>query len=524
MVGSQAREVKDAFSEQIETLLEGGVDMILLETFSSLTEARLALETAVKSAKGVPVLASMRFESNETLPDGSTPELVAEVLRNSGADIVGANCGEGPDLVFRVARRMLSAGVPVLAQPNVGTPEEVDGRTFYVANPEYFSVYVRRMLKAGIKLVGGCCGTTPEHIRSMKGAVRMMTTQVLHTQRAYRPGAVGPKKRERVPVSEMSLLAQKMTAGKFVVSVEVNPPRRLDPRGVLAAAKALRDGGADVINISDGPRATLRMSNIAEALLIQRELGMETILHVCTRDRNLLGLQADQLGNHVLGIRNLVVITGDPPKLGDCPNATAVYDVDSIGLLRIIDGYNHGIDLSGREMDEPTRFWVATGAEPAALNYDREIQRLEQKIEAGADFVMTQPVYDPRTVEKFLEDIAHLRVPVLLGLLPLASYRNAEFLHNEVPGMRIPDEMRQRMKSAGSGDAARAEGVKISQEALLAVRDRIQGAYIMPPFGRYEMALQIMEALGDEWKRWPVGESEAKRRMSIGAPVRPADQ
>jgi homocysteine S-methyltransferase len=198
--------------------------------------------------------------------------------------------------------------------------------------------------------------------------------------------------------------------------------------------------------------------------------------------------------------------------------------VDSIGLLRIIDGYNHGIDLSGREMDEPTRFWVATGAEPAALNYDREIQRLEQKIEAGADFVMTQPVYDPRTVEKFLEDIAHLRVPVLLGLLPLASYRNAEFLHNEVPGMRIPDEMRQRMKSAGSGDAARAEGVKISQEALLAVRDRIQGAYIMPPFGRYEMALQIMEALGDEWKRWPVGESEAKRRMSTGAPVRPADQ
>jgi len=531
--GPEAEALRAAFAEQIEALLGEGVDLILLETFTDLAEMQIALAVARQLAGDRPVLASMRFEPNETLPDGTEPETVAAALRDGGADVVGANCGEGPALVFRVAQRMLSGGVPVMAQPNAGRPEVLDGRTFYVANPEYFGVYGRRMLKAGIRIVGGCCGTTPEHIRRLRGAVRMMggSVRILRDEQdapAADRGAAGAASREglepagkwrpRVPVQQRSRLAEKMTAGKFVVSVEVNPPKGLDPSKVLGAARMLRDGGVDVINISDGPRATVRMSNLAEGLLIQQQLGMEVLLHVCTRDRNLLGLQADLLGAHVLGIRNLVIITGDPPKMGDYPDATAVYDVDSIGLLKIINAFNHGIDPAGKEMDEPTRFWVGTGAEPGALDYEREIRRLEEKARAGADFVMTQPVYDPRTIERFLDDVAHIGLPILLGLLPLASYRNAEFLHNEIPGMQIPEEIRSRMKAAGTGDAARAEGVRIAQEALLAVRDRIQGAYIMPPLGHYEMALQVLEVLGDDWKRWPgagsAGEPDRARELS----------
>lgn len=316
---------------------------------------------------------------------------------------------------------------------------------------------------------------------------------------APRVSHVSVTKREgiRPRVEDRSALARKMASGDFVVSVEVNPGHGLDVSKSIAAARMLRDAGIDVINIADGPRASARMSNLALALEVQRELDMETILHVCCRDRNLLALQAELLGAHVLGIRNLVIITGDPPKMGDYPDATAVYDVDSIGLLEIVRGLNHGVDPSGKDMPEPTRFWVATGAEPGALDYDREIQRLERKAAAGADFVMTQPVYDPKTVERFLDDTAHIEIPVLLGLLPLASSRNAEFIHEHIPGITVPDDTRARMRAVGGGPKARAVGVRIAQETLLAVRDRVQGAYIMPPLGRYEMAPAILECLGD---------------------------
>jgi 5,10-methylenetetrahydrofolate reductase len=289
-----------------------------------------------------------------------------------------------------------------------------------------------------------------------------------------------------------------LSPDSFVVSVEVNPPSGLDPSSAVDAARMLQGFGVDAINIADGPRASVRMSNQALALLVRDALGMEVILHVCCRDRNLLGLQSDLLANHVLDLHNLVIITGDPPKLGDYPHATAVFDLDSVGLLRLVDGLNKGFDPAGKSVGQQTAFFSACGAEPAALDYDREIRRLEQKRQNGAEMIMTQPVYDPKVLERFLDDTRHLEMPVLVGLLPLASHRNAEFLHNEVPGMQIPAYIRERMREVDKGPAARAEGVKITQECLMAVADRVVGAYIMPPFGRYRAALEILECVGYE--------------------------
>lgn len=498
ILGPGAREVREIFAEQINALVEGGVDLILLETFSHLAEIQLVLELTRRLHPDVPVIASMRFEPEQKLADGSAPEDVAAALADWGADVLGANCGEGPELVFNVARRMLGPGLPVLAEPNAGSPEMVEGRSVYVGNPEFFGVYGRRMLKAGIRAVGGCCGTTPAHIHSMRGAVRMMgqntawqrtdvaEARVIQTRDAERS--------ERPPVSERSVLAQKMAAGRFVVSVEVNPPLGLDPAPAVQAAKYLVDHGVDVVNTADGPRASVRMNNLAAALAMQAA-GVEVLLHMCCRDRNLLALQGDLLGAHALGIRNLVVITGDPPKVGDYPDATAVYDLDSIELLRWVDGFNHGVDPTGKTLNATTNFHVATGAEPGALDYDRELRRLERKVAAGADFIMTQPVFDPATMERFLDDTRDLGVPILLGLLPLASARNAQFLHDNVPGMSVPSDVRKQMAEAGSGEAARAAGVRIAREALLALKDRVQGAYIMPPLGRYEMAVQILDGI-----------------------------
>jgi len=332
----------------------------------------------------------------------------------------------------------------------------------------------------------------------MRGAVRMMSggqgwqRVEVDEVRVFDPHTVD--RAQRKPVGERSALAQKMAAGKFVVSVEVNPPLGLDPTPAVVAARYLTDAGVDVINTADGPRASVRMNNLAVALAMQ-EAGAEVLLHICCRDRNLLALQADLLGAHALGIRNLVVITGDPPKVGDYPDATAVYDLDSIELLRWVDGFNHGVDPTGKRLDETTNFHVATGAEPGALDYDRELRRLERKVAAGADFIMTQPVFDPATMERFLDDTKELGVPVLLGLLPLASARNADFMHENVPGMNIPADVRRRLAEAGSGEQARAVGVEIARGNLLALKDRVQGAYIMPPFGRYEMAVQILEGI-----------------------------
>jgi homocysteine S-methyltransferase len=492
--------IRAAFREQVAALSSRGVDAIILETFRQPRELQLALEAAQAGTRGaVPIIASCSFDTFGTMADGTGPERMAALLADWGADAIGVNCADGPAGVYEMASRMLEPGLPVVAQPNAGLPHRVEGRFAYKATPEYFQIYARRLYKAGIHAVGGCCGTTPDHVKKIASAARMIGGGdpndigggMRDDRESFRPVAPGV---EVVPLADKSELGAKL-GKKFVISVEVNPPPGLSLDKALAGAKLLRDGGVDVINVADGPRASARMGNLALCARIQNELGMPALMHVTTRDRNLLGLIAHLLAAHDMGVNNLVIITGDPPKMGDFPDATPVYDTDSIGLIRIVNELNHGFDPGGKPIGAATRFLAATGAEPAAKDYERELARLHQKIEAGAELVMTQPVYDPEVLERFLSDTKDLGVPILVGLLPLASYRNAEFLHNEVPGMQIPEHIRDRMREAGGGPKGRAAGVQIAREMLTAVRDRVQGAYIMPPFGRYELALKVIEGI-----------------------------
>lgn len=487
----------ETFAEQAAALVEGGADLLILETFRHMEEIRIAIEAARKAAPGTPILASMTFDANGTVADGTPPERVAQMLRSYGVDAAGVNCGDGPQLALSMAERMRGAGLPICAQPNAGLPRTVDGRLLYMATPEYFDVFTRRMIQAGAQMVGGCCGTTPEHIRWMVKSARMLGGGAAPTVSAREQAApeqvtgVAP-----VPLEERSTLAAKIAAGRFVVSVEVNPAPGLSPDSALAAAKMLIDSGVDVVNVADGPRATARMSNLAFCSLLLERHGIEPILHVCGRDRNLIGQMAHLLGAHAIGLRNLVIITGDPPKVGDYPEATAVYDLDSIGLLNMASTMNRGLDPAGKRLaGGQTSFLLATGLEPGAQDLDKEIRRLERKHAAGAEVIMTQPIFQQELLDEVLKRIEHLKMPVLLGVLPLVSYKNAEFLHNEVPGMQIPEAIRERMRKAAPGAEARKEGVRIAREMLFGVRDRVQGAYLMPPLGKYELALEVLDGL-----------------------------
>ncbi|MDI1480068.1 bifunctional homocysteine S-methyltransferase/methylenetetrahydrofolate reductase [Polyangium sp. y55x31] len=501
--------VRDAFREQAEALADGGADLILIETMRQPEELLLAID-GVRKAVGdaLPLVAEVSVDADLTLSDGTPVADIGMRLRDLGCDVIGVNCSDGPQVVLAAIEKLLPLGIPLSAIPNAGIPRRVDDRFIYVSTPEYFGVFARRLCKLGVRLIGGCCGTTPEHIRRMAAAARMEASAAAGACEDPGPLWVGVSDSSVPPeppvhitsgqrpiaTAEKSKLAAKI-GKKFVVSVEVNPPIGVDPTSAIQAAKMLVTGGVDVINIADGARAQARMSNLALAVRMQEELGVETLLHVCGRDRNLLGQVAHLLGAHALGIRNLVVVTGDPPKMGDFPDATAVYDLDSIGILRLASRLNAGIDPGGKPLGGVTSFFCATGAEPAALNYEREMERLKLKKRAGAEVIMTQPVYDPAVLDRFLKDAAPLDLPVLVGILPLASHKNAEFLHNEVPGMQIPKDVRDRMQRAGSGPAARKEGVAIAREMLAAVRNRVAGAYIMPPLGRYELALEVMDGI-----------------------------
>lgn len=485
------------FAEQIEALVEGGADLLMLETFRHLDEIRIAIEAARRVAPGLPIVASMAFDPSETVGDGSTPEQVAATLREWSADAIGVNCGDGPQLALAIAERMRGAGLPLCVQPNAGLPRTVDGRLLYMATPEYFDVFGRRTIQLGATMIGGCCGTTPEHVRWMAKSSRMLgdkRSEVVRT-RTITAAEVVPIL-EPKPLAERSDFAAKIAAGKFVVSVEVNPAPGLDPSRALEGAKMLLASGVDIVNVADAPRAMARMSNIAFCSLLLERYGIQPILHVCGRDRNLLGQMAHLLGAHAIGIRNLVIITGDPPKVGDYPEATAVYDLDAIGLLQMASNMNRGIDPAGKPLPGgQTSFLLATGLEPGAADLDKEIRRLERKKAAGAEVIMTQPIFQTDLLERVLRRIEHLDMPVMVGVLPLVSYKNAEFLHNEVPGMQIPEEIRERMRKTPGGDAARREGVQIARDMLFAVRDRVQGAYLMPPLGRYELALEVLDGL-----------------------------
>jgi homocysteine S-methyltransferase len=485
----------DAFREQARALVDAGCDLLTFETFGYLGELEIAVEAAY--GVNVPIVAQCTFGEDLRTVDGATPEEVVERLVGLGVDVVGANCTLGPERIIAVAEQMVGKGKPVILQPNAGYPRVVDGRSIYLSSPETYGVCARRAYKLGVAVMGGCCGTGPDHMRRVVASARMLgggrfrnrTVPAVARDRASE--GVAP-----VPLPERSRFAKRVAAGAFVVSVEVSPPTGLDPKATLDKIKLLDEGGVDVVNIPDGPRATVRMSNqVLSRLVAERFTRIEPLLHVCGRDRNLLALQADLIGAHVDGIKNLVIITGDPPKVGDYPDATAVFDLDSIGLLALARGLNRGVDPAGKPMGDKTSFVLATGAEPAALDFEREIKRLFEKKEAGAELVLTQPVFDPATLEKFLDASKGLGLPIVLGVLPLASWKNAEFLHHNVPGMQIPESVRERMRMAGDGAAAAKEGVRIAAETLAALKSRVQGAYFMPPFGRVELALDVLSRI-----------------------------
>jgi 5,10-methylenetetrahydrofolate reductase len=460
----------------------------------------------VEAAYGVnaPVVAQCTFDENLLTTDGASPDEVVERMLALGVDVIGANCTLGPERILAVAEKMVNKGKPVIIQPNAGYPRVVDGRSIYLSSPETYGVIARRAFKLGVGALGGCCGTGPDHMRRVVASARMLgggrwrrsSTSGDVTQVQVK-GAPSAELEGETPVAliERSPFGKKIAEGKFVVSVEVPSPTGLDPTKTLDKIRMLEEGGVDVVNIPDGPRATVRMANQAMArLVLDRCPTIEPILHVCGRDRNLLALQADLIGAHVQGIRNTVIITGDPPKVGDYKDATAVFDLDSIGILNLARGLNRGLDPAGKPFGagQRTAFVLATGAEPAALDFEREMQRLRDKKEAGAELVMTQPVFDPATLDRFLDAIADLQLPVLVGILPLASFKNAHFLHTQVPGMRLPADVLARMQKAGDGKDAAREGVAIAAEALRVLKGRVRGAYIMPPFGRVELALEVL--------------------------------
>ena len=483
-----------AYREQAEGLQEGGVDLFAIETMPSLDQARAAV-TAVRAVSDLPVAVSMTFNEEGTTFYGDKPEDIVRTLEEWGVVVVGANCSQGPQPMLETVQRMAAAATraKVSAMPNAGAPALVDGRYVYLCTPEYMASYARRFLAAGVTLVGGCCGTTPAHIRNLVRSVRMVrpAREVV----AVLPQARPKEAPQPIPREVKSPLARKL-GKRFVVSVELDPPKGADPGQIIDRAQYCKENEVDVINVADGPRASARMSAQSLCVLLQTKVKIDTILHYTCRDRNLLGIQSDLLGAYALGLRNILAITGDPPKLGDYPDATAVYDVDSIGLIRIMDHLDHGCDLAGNLIGPALGIHIGCGADPGKPDSEKEVRRLEEKVAAGAEYIMTQPVYDPRTVERFLGLVRHLKTPILIGILPLYSHRNAEFLHNEVPGMRIPDDIRERMRKAGSGESAQREGVSIARDALAAARDLAQGAYVMPPFNKVELAIQVIESLG----------------------------
>lgn len=487
------RDAFDAFAEQAGALIEAGVDLINIETISDLNEMRIAVE-AVRSLGDIPLVAQMTIGEDRRTPYGDPPEKVAEALAGDDIDVLGYNCSVGPRTMLEAIEELSqhAPDIKLSAQPNAGAPQSIGDRFIYLSSPEYMAEYGRRFIQKGVSVIGGCCGTTPAHIKALKNAIsslRPVRTAIQIEEKVEEEIEVTV-----VPTTEKSRLAYLIEKG-FVSSVEISPPRGTDLTRVLEGAGLLFRHGVDAVNIPDGPRASARMSPMALAVKIKEQIGIETILHYCCRDRNLLGIQSDLLGAHALGIHNILIITGDPPKLGDYPDATAVFDIDSVGLVRVTRLLNRGRDVAGNPIGSPSSFFIGVGADPGAFNFEREIRRFHEKVEGGAEFAMTQPIYDPHCLERFLDAIRDVDIPIIVGILPLASYANAEFLHNEVPGMSIPDSIRKRMERAGSGDDAREEGVKIAREALQAAREmeKVKGVYIMPPFERYDLALRVLE-------------------------------
>lgn len=491
---TSVEEAREAFREQAEGLAAGGVDLFVLETFSDLPEIRAAI-LGVREVSNLPIIAQMTLEEDGNSLEGVAPEEFAAKLDSYGPDAIGVNCSVGPHAMLSAIERMATATARKLsAQPNAGTPRSIDGRNIYLCSPEYMASYARRFIQAGARVVGGCCGTTPEHIRAIRKAVRSVSPSPRARAVVSRP-VEKPVGVEPLPGVEKSELARKLAEGRFVVCVEMLPPKGCDADALVTASKYLRDQGIDAINIPDGPRASARMTPQALACLIQAKVEIEAVIHYTCRDRNLLGMQSDLLGAYAIGIRNLIVITGDPPRVGDYPDATAVFDVDAVGLTNMVSRLNRGLDIGGNAIGKPTGFLTGVAVNPGAPDIDKEVRRFEWKVDAGAEFAVTQPVFDPALLDEFLERIAHVRIPILASIWPLASYRNAEFLNNEVPGVVVPRPVLDRMKGAETKESSRAEGIAIAREILERIRGRVEGVQISAPFGRYETAVEVIGGL-----------------------------
>ena len=492
------QEARDAFRQQIEVLVEGGVDLLILETFGYLEEIHQAMLAARDVSGTLPIVAQVTIDEDGNCLDGSDPQTFVPKLAEWGADVIGCNCSVGPVAMLDAMERVRAAtSLPLAAQPNAGIPRSVDGRNIYLCSPEYMASYARKFVAAGVRLVGGCCGTTPEHIRVMKSALRVGEARGKAASKPATGNQTAPLAIPALPLQDRSLLGAKLASGEFVTMVEIDPPNGIDIRKEVEGARFLKSVGVDAVNIPDSPRASARMSNQALALLIQREIGIDAILHSTCRDRNLLCIQSDLLGASAVGIRNLICITGDPPKMGNYPDATAVFDVDAIGLVNIVHNLNRGLDLGGNPIGTGTGFVIGVGANPGLTDMDEEIRRFEYKVQAGAEYVVTQPVFDLRLLENFLRRIEHCRIPVVAGIWPLVSVRNAEFMKNELR-VSVPDAILERMARAQTPEAARAEGVAIAREMLVAARQRVQGAQISAPSGRYSSAVDVLEALGGD--------------------------
>jgi homocysteine S-methyltransferase len=496
-LGTVSREdARDAFREQADGLLEGGVDAFVLETFSDITELSLAVE-AVRSVTDLPVIAQMAFTDEGLTFTGLPPDAVARQLRALGVEAFGANCSVGSSVLYDVLERMLpeAAGVPLAIQPNAGLPTRVGERLIYLSSPTYMADYAGRMVEAGARLVGGCCGTTPAHIAAMREVLdrRAPTARRAPVRPVLARPVAAAESGGLVTVRPPTTLQRKLDAGEFVVTVELDPPRGHTVDKLVQGAKLLKERGVAIVDINDGSLGRVRMSVLATALLVRDATGLDVNMHFTCRDRNLMGIQADLLGAHALDIRNILAMTGDPPRAGDYANATAVFDVDGVGLIEVLRRMNEGLDATGNSIGEPTSFCVGAALNPAASDVDREIERFRRKVQAGARWVQTQPVYDLAQLDRFLERAGGSPVPLLVGVLPLHSFRHAEFLHNEVPGITIPDEVRARLREAG--DRALKVGIEMAQALVHDVRRRHAGAYLMPSFGRFEVVAEVLDAV-----------------------------
>ena len=484
-------QVRKVFEEQIEILLRSGVDLLILETFLDLNELDEAIDAARSLSSEIPIIAQKTFSEDGAILSTDFPVEVVKHIKSKGVDVVGSNCTVGPQRMYGIIKSVYSEDVILSAQPAAGIPTLVDGRSIYHATPEYLATYAKQLVEAGVTVIGACCGSTPSHIRAISDAVRgVKIEKPPATARKKTPAAQEISAGRPVTPSELSRKIGK----KFVATVELDIPRGLDISSVIEGAKFCRENGIDAVHITDGARARIRMSPLVIAYRVQQETGMEAITHLTTRDRNMIGLQADILGAHALNLRNLLVITGDPTKIGDLPQARSVFDVDSAGLIKIIKSMNSGKDSMGNPIGEPTSFMIACAANPSADDFAYEIDRLAGKVESGADVIVTQPVYEMKTFERFIKATDSMHTPVILGILPLRSHKHAEFLHHEIPGMNIPDRIREKMFRAG--EKAPDAGIEISAEILKEVKSSIAGAYLLPPFKKYDVAIRVLEKAG----------------------------